>query len=202
MHEHDGLIHDSLVNYTKLNRGEWFNEEAEGIKDANISPNLDPNSGEWRYFPLPQAHRSAIFEGVSTSSSQIACFFEDVLNKVTNKNKDESVEINIVATGDTIEGTFNTVQLINLKIEVPYTNSDSNDEWEAIMDEQVKESEVSVVSVRVSEIREKPIRLKKRTFLGGILKLSRENGYIKATVYLDGKRDAISTKEHPLVDEV
>ena len=48
----------------------------------------------------------------------------------------------------------------------------------------------------------KPIKLKKKTFLGGMLKLSRENGYAKATAYFDGKRDVINTKEHPLIDEV
>ena len=161
MYEHDGLIYGSLINYTKLNEEGWFNEETEEIEDVNINPNLNPNSKEWEYFFLPQAHRLAIFEDANTSSSQIA-----------------------------------------LEIKVSYTNNDNNDEWEAIIDEQMKESEVSVVSTKVSGTKKKPIKLKKKTFLGGMLKLSRENGYAKATAYFDGKRDVINTKEHPLIDEV
>ena len=65
-----------------------------------------------------------------------------------------------------------------------------------------KESEVSVVSTKVSGTKKKPRKLKKKPFLGGMLKLSRENGYAKATAYFDGKRDVINTKEHPLIDEV
>ena len=183
MYEHDGLIYGSLINYTKLNEEGWFNEETEEIEDVNINPNLNPNSKEWEYFFLPQAHRLAIFEDANTSSSQIAYFFEDALNKVTDKNKGENVKVNIVATEDAIEKIFNA-------------------EWEAIIDEQMKESEVSVVSTKVSGTKKKPIKLKKKTFLGGMLKLSRENGYAKATAYFDGKRDVINTKEHPLIDEV
>ena len=188
MYEHDGLIYGSLINYTKLNEEGWFNEETEEIEDVNINPNLNPNSKEWEYFFLPQAHRLAIFE--------------DALNKVTDKNKGENVKVNIVATEDAIEKIFNAVQLTNLEIKVSYTNNDNNDEWEAIIDEQMKESEVSVVSTKVSGTKKKPIKLKKKTFLGGMLKLSRENGYAKATAYFDGKRDVINTKEHPLIDEV
>ena len=151
---------------------------------------------------MPQAHRLAIFEDANTSSSQIAYFFEDALNKVTDKNKGENVKVNIVATEDAIEKIFNAVQLTNLEIKVSYTNNDNNDEWEAIIDEQMKESEVSVVSTKVSGTKKKPIKLKKKTFIGGMLKLSRENGYAKATAYFDGKRDVINTKEHPLIDEV
>ena len=202
MYEHDGLIYGSLINYTKLNDEGWFNEETEEIEDVNINPNLNPNSKEWEYFFLPQAHRLAIFEDANTSSSQIAYFFEDALNKVTDKNKGENVKVNIVATEDAIEKIFNAVQLTNLEIKVSYTNNDNNDEWEAIIDEQMKESEVSVVSTKVSGTKKKPIKLKKKTFLGGMLKLSRENGYAKATAYFDGKRDVINTKEHPLIDEV
>ena len=202
MYEHDGLIYGSLINYTKLNEEGWFNEETEEIEDVNINPNLNPNSKEWEYFFLPQAHRLAIFEDANTSSSQIAYFFEDALNKVTDKNKGENVKVNIVATEDAIEKIFNAVQLTNLEIKVSYTNNDNNDEWEAIIDEQMKESEVSVVSTKVSGTKKKPIKLKKKTFLGGMLKLSRENGYAKATAYFDGKRDVINTKEHPLIDEV
>ena len=132
MYEHDGLIYGSLINYTKLNEEGWFNEETEEIEDVNINPNLNPNSKEWEYFFLPQAHRLAIFE--------------DALNKVTDKNKGENVKVNIVATEDAIEKIFNAVQLTNLEIKVSYTNNDNNDEWEAIIDEQMKESEVSVVS--------------------------------------------------------
>ena len=102
MYEHDGLIYGSLINYTKLNEEGWFNEETEEIEDVNINPNLNPNSKEWEYFFLPQAHRLAIFEDANTSSSQIAYFFEDALNKVTDKNKGENVKVNIVATEDAI----------------------------------------------------------------------------------------------------
>ena len=184
MYEHDGLIYGSLINYTKLNEEGWFNEETEEIEDVNINPNLNPNSKEWEYFFLPQAHRLAIFEDANTSSSQIAYFFEDALNKVTDKNKGENVKVNIVATEDAIEKIFNAVQLTNLEIKVSYTNNDNNDEWEAIIDEQMKESEVSVVSTKVSGTKKKPIK------------------YAKATAYFDGKRDVINTKEHPLIDEV
>ena len=83
MYEHDGLIYGSLINYTKLNEEGWFNEETEEIEDVNINPNLNPNSKEWEYFFLPQAHRLAIFEDANTSSSQIAYFFEDALNSHT-----------------------------------------------------------------------------------------------------------------------
>ncbi|MFK1787220.1 DUF4747 family protein [Bacteroides fragilis] len=164
MYEHDGLIYGSLINYTKLNEEGWFNEETEEIEDVNINPNLNPNSKEWEYFFLPQAHRLAIFEDANTSSSQIAYFFEEALNKVTDKNKGENVKVNIVATEDAIEKIFNAVQLTNLEIKVSYTNNDNNDEWEAIIDEQMKESEVSVVSTKVSGTKKKPIKLKKKNF--------------------------------------
>ena len=90
MYEHDGLIYGSLINYTKLNEEGWFNEETEEIEDVNINPNLNPNSKEWEYFFLPQAHRLAIFEDANTSSSQIAYFFED--RKSTRLNSSHSAK--------------------------------------------------------------------------------------------------------------
>lgn len=202
LYEHDGLIYGSLINYTQLNEEGWFNEETEEIEDVDINPNLNPNSKEWEYFFLPQAHRLAIFENAKTSPTQIASFFERALNEVTDKDKDESVKINIIATEDAIEKIFNAEQLTRLEINVSYTNNDNNDEWEAVIDKQMKQSEVSDVSTTASGTKKKPIKLKKQTFLGGMLKLSRENGYAKATAYFDGRRKKIDTKEHPLIEEV
>ena len=62
------------------------------------------------------------------------------------------------------------MQLTNLEIKVSYTNNDNNDEWEAIIDEQMKESEVSVVSTKYQGPK-RTYKIKEKNFLGGMLKL-------------------------------
>lgn len=200
MYVHDGLIYGALINYTKLNGEGWFNEESEEIEEVDINPNLNPNSKEWDYFFLPEAHRLAIFDSSNVSASQIAKFFESALNQVT---KDvEEVKVSIISTENIIDEIFEADNLTNLKINVSYTNNDNNDDWEAIIDEQMKENEVSETNLVAKGTKKKPIKLKEDSFLGGMLKLSRENGSAEAVIISENKRRVIKTSEYPLVEEI
>ena len=144
----------------------------------------------------------AILENSKTSPSQISKFFENAFNQVCDKSVDEEVKVSVVSTEDVIDQIYSSNEITHLEIKVSYTNNDNNEGWDYLIDQQMKDCKVSEMSTKVVGTQKKPIQLKKDTFLGGMLNLSRENGYASATLITDGKRKKVVTKEHPLISSV
>lgn len=198
--EQDGIIYGKLVNFVALQGNHWFNQATNDIVDVDVDPNLGPNSKEADFYFIPQAHRLAIKKNTKISLSQIQKFFELAFNEVTDEN--EEVIVNIVSTKDSIEKIIHANGVTRLYMRVSYSNNDNNEDFEAAIDKMFKEANITKATTELSGKPTNPIRLNENSYLGGQLRLCRENGYAEATVMEGGKRVKISTDSYPEVNEI
>lgn len=193
--EEGDLIRGQLVNYTELSNQNWYNSSTNETEDINLDPSLHPNAKKWEFYFLPKTHTLAVTSIAPVR--QIDNFFTMAFNSVADKTKDEEIQFNVISSKDSIEKIVNAETLTSIEIVVSYSNNDNNEDWDRLIDESLKSSDVRRAEVKMTGSRKNPIKLLANSMIQGLLNLSRRNGRAKAIVYENGKREAISTSSSP-----
>lgn len=98
-----------------------------------------------------------------------------------------------------IERIFSAPIITKLQIKLSYSNNDNLKNWEKIIDNELRDSEASRTTFEFSGRKKAPIKLTKKSFIGGAIMLSKSNGSVEATTYsnLKSNGEKIKTKDYP-----
>lgn len=107
------------------------------------------------------------------------------------------VSVTPVKSKQSVEKIINSPYVVELVISIHYTNNDNNDGFAEAIDREMKKSNTSTLCTKITADRGKRIDIKSNSYLGGLLRLSRENGFAKATLKDkdDNEMPSLSTKE-------
>lgn len=191
----DDLIFGSLINYTQLKNNEWFNSANGEVEDFVIDKNMHPNIKLWSYFFSPQTHTLAVAS--EASKSQIEKFFNHAFLQVTDKTIGEEVAFNVIGSNESIDRILSLKSMTSIKVSLHYSNNDSEEDWEELIDNSMKESDVKNVHLELSGTRKNPIITAKNLLLAGFIKLGRRNGKVTAITQEDGHRKVLSNSDIP-----
>lgn len=193
------MLFGTIINYTKLKGEErCYDEEIGKIVDRAVDPNMNPNCKEWLFYFMPSKHRMAIPKIGSVSFSQVVRFFESELAEVVAAVGCDKIEFYPVATQNAIEEIFELDAIERLEMTVTYTNNDLNEGYDQLIADEMAEQGVNNLKTVATGAKGQSFRLKKESYLGGILKLSKEYGMAVAKGVKDSVKKTINTKHYPL----
>ena len=192
------IIYGTLVNYTVLKEGSpWYNTETNSFEEHPVDPSLNPNAKEWDFYFDTEHHRIAVISKRGISFPQIYNYFTQAFAKASEVMPFDDITVNSITSNEGIELIFALEEIESLTVEVSYSNNDNNEDWEAAIDNQLQEMGAGRIKTTVKAPKKGRMALKSDSFLGGMIKLSKNNGSAKAEGKLEGKKTKVNTDSYP-----
>lgn len=192
------IIYGTLVNYTILKEGSpWYNTETNSFEEHPVDPSLNPNAKEWGFYFDTEHHRVAVISKRSVSFTQIHNYFTKAFTKACEVMPFDDVAVNSITSNEGIDRIFALEEIESLTVEVSYSNNDNNEDWEAAIDNQLQEMRAGRMKTTVKASNNGRMTLKNDSLLGGMIKLSKNNGRAKAEGKLEGKKTKVNTDSYP-----
>ena len=188
------MITGQLVKYMILDGKDWYNSETNEIENIDVDPSLHPNVKVVDYAFSTKYHRMALSAEVPVD--QVLKFI-DALIAIASDGTGMEVKTNVISTRQSIENIRTAKDVTKLIIQLSYSNGDNYDEWDALMDNDMKDSDVRDLKIEASSTRGNPLKIDKSRMLSSALALARNNGTASATVYENGYRQVLSTQSSP-----
>ena len=198
------LIQCTLINYTKLDdNDDWYDEARDKVVKHETDPNIYPHAKEWDIFFLPEKHRMAVVGKKGISWSQIEKYFNNAFEDAISVLGYDEVVLNQETSQEAIDQVFSYDNISSLEIEVSYSNNDTNDITAAAIDAEFKSNNVGKIKTKATGTKGKPFTLKKdESYIAGLVKLAKHNGYVKADGHVGKNRKKINTRNYPMVKRI
>ena len=198
------IMHGQLINYSTLSTKNWYDNNADRVVEHDTEPNLYPNAREWDFYFMPEKHRMAVVIKRGVSWSQFEKYFAKSFEHVCEGLEFDNVQFNRVATSQGLEEIFKLDTINSLEIEVSYSNNDNNDAFTTAIDDEFKESNVSLLKAKAVGTKEHPIKLRKegKSVLNSLLNLTRNNGFAKAKGKEGRNSKTINTRDFPQISKL
>lgn len=198
------IMHGQLINYSTLSTKNWYDDNADRVVEHDTEPNLYPNAREWDFYFMPEKHRMAVVIKRGISWSQFEKYFTKVFEQACEGLGFDNVQFNRVTTSQGLEEIFNLDTIHSLEIEVSYSNNDNNDAFTTAIDDEFKETNVSLLKAKAVGTKEHPIKLKKEgnSVLNSLLNLTRNNGFAKAKGKEGRNSKTINTRDFPQISKL
>lgn len=192
------MIYGTLVNFTVIKEGtQWYDTEKDSFKELPVDPSLNPNAKEWDFYFDTEHHRIAVPSKRGVSYSQVYQFFNKAFTEASEALGFDDVTVSSITSNEGIEQIFELDEIDTLTIEVSYSNNDNNNLWEKAIDDQLKETGAGRMKTTVKAPKNGKMFLKDNSFLGGMVKLSQNNGSAKAEGKKAGKVTKVNTDNYP-----
>ena len=192
------LVFGTLVNYMRLDADDpWYNSAKDDFEHIAVDPNLNPKAKEWDYYFYPQYHRIAVPSKRGVSYGQIYNFFSKAFGEAARILGFEDVAFNIVTSSEGIEAIFGLTQIEQLTVEVSYSNNDNNDEFDQLIDGEMKDMNVGKLKTTAQPPNKSSFTLKEKSYLGALVRLSKNNGWARAVGKYNGKTKKVHTDQYP-----
>lgn len=191
------ILYGKFSKFTVIDGKDWINLETMEVEDnVDIPAYKFPNLVETDYVFIPSAHRFVIVNTPSVNINAVEQFLTGALKEVINF--DEDYEVIVEQSEDIFEQITQAEEIHKLFIRISYTNADTGDDAFDFMDQQLKESKVGRLSMDVSPDHTKNINTDSK-LISGALKVAQSNGFVEATVKINGEKTKIDTKQHPKI---
>lgn len=205
----DGLT-GVLYKFFKLDASEpWFDTKKKTAADKrevskiSIPDHLKPHLEEFSYVFFPKGHR-LYFVTRRTGGQLSANFLLSYLERVSQRAefaKYGEVKFTIEPDSDAVTKILNLKRIKSLSIDYYKPNPDDQKSAEAKMKLRLGKQNVKRVQTKLTEASSKGISPDDETKI--LAKIASSNGSVEAVGEgVDGKVVSLSTKSHPLVEEV
>jgi|GEM_PF-145662 len=188
-------LYGKFSSFTKIEGQNWLNLEQMEPVVYEIPDNIFPNLKETSYYFIPSAHRFCIEPERGFSVKNVVKYLEYALPKIIES--DEELNIEVETEINAIEEIIHANRILNLEIDISYTNDDLVDKEEEFADREFKEMQAGKAKIILTPDHHKSLSMDSK-FLLGTLKLAQSNGKVKANIVdaHDIKRK-IETSEYP-----
>ena len=196
-YENDKVLYGKLTYYTMLDGKDWYNRRLKTIQAVELDEDLYPNAKEIEYYFIPEAHRFCFINKTNgIAMSQIEFFLQEALPKIVPDGK--TVFVTQELTSDIIERIITAPKLFRLEIGLTYSNNDLSEEFEELLDNDLRDSQVQNLNLKATSFKSETIQIENSKVLKAALKLSQSNGYAEATIQNEnGKNENVATIDYP-----
>jgi len=195
------VVFGKLMYYTVLNPDDWYNRKSKTLQSVNIDSFLYPNAIEGDFYFIPEAHRFCfVLKSNGIAISQVEKFLNQAISKVISDK--QTVFISQELTEDFIERIIKAESLSKLCVDISYTNNDLTDDFDKILDNDLRDGQVKNLHLEAKSFSKETINLERSKVLSAALKLSQSNGYAEATIKEEGKNIVVSTSEYPRIEHL
>jgi len=196
-YDNDKVLYGKLTFYTILKGNDWYNKRSRTIENVELENDLYPNAKEIEYYFIPEAHRFCFINKTNgIAMSQIEIFLSKALPLIVDQDK--TVIVTKELTEDVIDRIISASKLFKLQIELSYSNNDLSEDFEELLDNDLRDGQVKNLNLLARSFKSETIDLERSKFLNAALRLSQSNGYAEATIEnADGKNENVATIEYP-----
>jgi hypothetical protein len=201
-YENNKVLYGKLTYYTMLDGKDWYNRRLKTIQAVELDEDLYPNAKEIEYYFIPEAHRFCFINKTNgIAMSQIEIFLQEALPKIVPDGK--TVFVTQELTSDIIERIITAPKLFRLEIGLTYSNNDLSEEFEELLDNDLRDSQVQNLNLKATSFKSETIEIENSKVLKAALKLSQSNGYAEATIQNEnGKNENVATVDYPRKEPV
>lgn len=198
----DDLLIGQLINASTLSTKNWYNLQDDKVVEHASDPNLYPNAREWEFYFMPSCHKMAVVVKRGIAWGQFEKYFDKAFEGACTVLGYDMVCMNRCTDSQGLEEIFALDSISSIEIEVSYSNNDNNDAFTKAIDDEFKESNVSLIKTKAIGTSNNPIKLKKegKSYLSSLVNLSKNNGYTKAKGKVGRKVKSVNTRDFPKVD--
>lgn len=194
------IYQGALVNYSVLDTEKpWYNEEKNELQQMSVDPNLNPDGKVWDFYFYPDFHRIAVPVRRGVSFTQVKKYLMLAFKDAAENLGFDDVVVNVVTSSEGIEAIFNLESIDRLSIEVSYSNNENFDVFDKAIEDEFRDENIGIMKVVADSPKNGVISLKKRSYLGSLIRFSKNNGNAKAKGHREGKVFRINTDEYPRV---
>jgi len=193
----DEVLYGYMTYYTILDTKDWYNKRLKTIETVELNEDLYPNAKEIEYFFIPKAHRFCFISKTNgIAMSQVELFLQKALPSLVEDGKEVIVTREL--TEDVIERILNAPSLSRLEISLSYSNNDLSDDFEELLDNDIRDGHVEHLNLTAKSFKSETIDINNSKLLKAALKLSQSNGYAEAVIQNEhGKNELVATVEYP-----
>lgn len=193
----DEVLYGYMTYYTILDTKDWYNKRLKTIETVELNEDLYPNAKEVEYFFIPKAHRFCFISKTNgIAMSQVELFLQKALPGLVEVGKEVIVTREL--TEDVIERILNAPSLSRLEISLSYSNNDLSDDFEELLDNDIRDGHVEHLNLTAKSFKAETIDINNSKLLKAALKLSQSNGYAEAVIQNEhGKNEIVATVEYP-----
>lgn len=192
------ILTGMLVYFTQLNDKGWYNDKTNKIEEHDTDDHLHPNGKECQYYFIPKIHRFCFIDDNKVSVTNVFKFLSKGLAEVIEE--DEEIQVFIEQSNDGIDKIFNAASISRIVLQASFTNNDLTDDFEKLMDDDLRNSNISELNMNVKSTKAKSIDLEHSKIISGGIKLAQSNGFVEATI-IDSKtlkKETIKTRNYHL----
>lgn len=187
------VLYGKVLRFNQIKN--WYTQKEQIFQDFKLPENLVPNAFETDYIFIPAVHKFLIRYNNRANIYQVKNFMERALKELIVAG--EIIHVSIMTSKDIIDTIMDAKSLVNLTVNVSYTNDEISKDAKELIDKLLKGAQAGE-----AEVHFKPdatgILDAKSTMIKGFLEVAKDNGYADATIINDkGRRKTIHTEEYP-----
>lgn len=188
-----------IIKYERI-EGAFYDRDSETDYPVKLPPNVFENKQEAEAYFIPSIHKLVIKSSECIKSSLLVKMLTECLNTVEK----EEFDVDTVKDHDTIERIINAHHILSIEADISYSNPGNFDEFQALLDTKLKESDAKNAKVSLEGSEQHPLQGGENSLIEAIAQLSEENGTIKAKIKekADSHMTIINTSKHPRVLEI
>lgn len=199
----------NIARYLNLNNIDWEKREKEADGNEPEAPaDLAGRKSTYEFVFFPNIHKlvfikkGKIDQEVKRKGAPIKVI-QNVLKIGLEQVmiEDKTLYVDVIQSEEVIERIFNTT-ILQLDMNLHYTNPDLEDEYGEFVDELYRETNSGNIISEHHGTKEQPINTESK-LIKGSLNIARKNGSAKArAIDEQGKSIIINTQKHPEIKEI
>lgn len=188
-----------IIKYERI-EGAFYDRDSEEDYPMDLPPNVFANKQEAEAYFIPSIHKLVIKTSERIRSSLLIEMLTECLNVVERGEFDVDTVKDIAA----IDRIINARYILSIEADISYSNPGNFDEFQALLDTKLRESESKRATIFLKGSEESPLQGGENSLIEAMARLSVENGTLKAKIKEedDNRTTFVDTREHPRILEV
>lgn len=193
------LVRGILYKYDKSSEASLFDSSTGDIEQVDFGPNKHQYDNEYEFYLNSKTHTLYVDEKLSYK--QTRQFFETSISMVRDYLGFD-VKMHTVSNKKNIQQIIEAKNLQSLHIRISYSNGDNYDNWMGAWDEEMKESNIGQLDMRIKSVRGENINVQDNDMLKAALHLSARHGDAYAIEKTEEGQKKYSTNDSPEIIDV
>lgn len=185
-----------LLSYTIIDPDAFYNKRSrEDVSMDNWNADIVANKTECELFFIPSVHILAVRCNSKISLKNVVFYLSQALQTV----EPETFDVDIIVERDVLDKILNARIITHFYANISYSNPGHSSGFIAAFDGKLRESGASRVEFTAVGSEEYPLNVPEDGLIQGVVNLSEQNGYVRATVKAteNDKLEKIDSSEHP-----
>lgn len=186
----------TLLSYTLIDPNAFYNrrrQEEVSLNDWNSD--IVANKKETDLFFIPSVHKLAVRCNSDIKLANIVLYLSEALNSIET----DGFDVTVVVDQDILDRIINAYAVYKIEASISFSNPGHTDGFIRAFDTKLRDMNPQKFDIVATGTKENPLNKEADGMLQSIVKLSEENGTVKATIRstINSKTEKIDSSKHP-----